>query len=295
MNTPQNVGFIGLGMMGTPMTQCLKRAGFPLFLADADAARETALCAELSCTALTAENAASLDVLITMLPNSKIVESVLLGDKGEGWTSRLKPGAIIIDMSSSEPARSRDLAGKLKELGFDYLDAPVSGGVRKAKDGSLAILVGGQADVLAQCRNVLEAMGKSLLHIGPAGSGHAAKALNNYVSAAGLMATVEALHIAERFGIAPEAMADVLNASTGRSNTSENKVKQFMLNGSYASGFALQLMNKDLKIARALSEAVDYPMTFGVHCTDIWDAASQRSTPTTDHTEMYRLLGNESR
>ena len=246
MKSPKNIGFIGLGMMGTPMTQCLKRAGFALFLADADKARVETLSAELGATALNAENADTLDVLITMLPNSNIVESVLSGEEGKGWTAHLTKGTVVIDMSSSEPARSRDLASMLKKQGFEYLDAPVSGGVRKAKDGTLAILVGGEAAVLEQCRVVLDGMGKSVLHIGAAGSGHAAKALNNYVSAAGLMATVEALHIAERFGIAPEAMTDVLNASTGRSNTSENKVKQFMLNGSYGSGFALQLMNKDL-------------------------------------------------
>lgn len=295
MKSPQNIGFIGLGMMGTPMTHCLQRAGFSLFLADADPARVESLCSGLDAKALTKENAVGLDVLITMLPNSNIVESVLTGDTSHGWMQYLTRGTVVIDMSSSEPARSRDLAATLKEQGFDYLDAPVSGGVRKAKDGTLAILVGGEADVLERCRAVLDGMGKSVLHIGPAGSGHAAKALNNYVSAAGLMATVEALHIAKRFGIAPEAMTDVLNASTGRSNTSENKVKQFMLNGSYASGFALQLMNKDLKIARALSKAVDYPMTFGVHCTDIWDAASQLATPTTDHTEMYRLMEKAQR
>jgi len=198
-------------------------------------------------------------------------------------------------MSSSEPQRSQKLGAVLEERGLAYLDAPVSGGVKKAKEGTLAILVGGRAEVLARCQSVLEAMGKSILHIGGAGAGHAAKALNNYVSAAGLAATVEALHVAQRFGIEPGVMTDVLNASTGRSNTSENKVKQFMLSGTFASGFALQLMNKDLKIARALAQSVDYPMTLGVTCTTMWDEAAQRSTPATDHTEMYRLLDRDVR
>jgi 3-hydroxyisobutyrate dehydrogenase len=137
---------------------------------------------------------------------------------------------------------------------------------------------------------VLEAMGTSVLHIGPAGSGHAAKALNNFVSAAGLLATVEALHVAQRFGIAPEAMTDVLNASSGRSNTSENKVKQFMLSGSFASGFSLKLMDKDLGIAGALAESVDYPLGFGRHCIETWHAIAGEVGPAADHTEMYRLL-----
>jgi 3-hydroxyisobutyrate dehydrogenase len=290
---PQRIGFIGLGMMGTPMAQCLSKGGFELFLADADAARTDALILELGAARLEPGNASTLDALITMLPNSNIVESVLLDGDVKAWARLLPKGAVVIDMSSSEPERSRKLGATLGKLDLDYLDAPVSGGVKKAKDGTLAILAGGDAAVLERCKPLLEAMGKSVLHIGAAGSGHAAKALNNYVSAAGLMATVEALHIAERFGIDPASMTDVLNASTGRSNTSENKVKQFMLSGSYGSGFALQLMNKDLKIARVLSEAVGYPMKLGVTCTTIWDEVSQRSTPTTDHTEMYRLLANE--
>lgn len=290
MTPLQKIGFVGLGMMGTPMVACLARAGFAPYLADADAARVDALVAQHSARRLDAGNVGELDALITMLPNSDIVERVVLGEDGPAWARHLRAGAVVIDMSSSEPARSRALGHTLGGLGIDYLDAPVSGGVKKAVDGTLAILCGGEAAVLARCRPVLETMGKSVLHIGPAGSGHAAKALNNYVSAAGLMATVEALHIAERFGIDPAAMTDVLNASTGRSNTSENKVRQFMLNGAFSSGFALQLMNKDLKIARALSESVDYPMPLGATCTRVWDEVSQQATPATDHTEMYRLL-----
>jgi 3-hydroxyisobutyrate dehydrogenase len=329
---PQRIGFIGLGMMGDPMSRCLAKGGYTLFLHDADLARAESLRKELNAQPLTEDSAATLDALITMLPNSAIVESVLLGtgagnggaggsnagsggtgnggDSGTrggsagggadaaaaaGWARRLKPGAIVIDMSSSEPARSRDLGATLHGMGLSYLDAPVSGGVKRARDGSLAILVGGEAAILQRCMPLLGAMGKSILHIGGAGAGHAAKALNNYVSAAGLMATVEALHVAARFGIDPAVMTDVLNASTGRSNTSENKVKQFMLNGSYASGFAMQLMNKDLKIAHALAEKVGYPLRVGDTVAAVWDQISGDATPATDHTEMYRMLDPEAR
>jgi 3-hydroxyisobutyrate dehydrogenase len=292
------MGFIGLGMMGAPMVQCLCGAGFDLFIDDADAARADTLAAQTGAQRLSGENAASLDALITMLPNSAIVEAVLLGNPGnggttheaDGWAAKLPKGAVVIDMSSSEPERSRELGRTLEARGLAYLDAPVSGGVKRAKDGTLAILVGGNAQVLARCKALLDAMGTSVLHIGAAGAGHAAKALNNYVSAAGLAATVEALQVASRFGIEPAVMTDVLNASSGRSNTSENKVKQFMLSGTFASGFALQLMNKDLKIARALAQAVGHPLTFGATCVDVWDKAAQQSIPATDHTELYRLL-----
>lgn len=285
----QRIGFIGLGMMGTPMAHCLAKAGFTLFVADADAAKVTALAGVSA--PLTPDNVASLDALITMLPNSAIVEEALLG--AAAWARRLPRGAVVLDMSSSEPERSRRLGTTLAGLGLDYLDAPVSGGVSRAQTGKLAILVGGEAAVLERCRALLQAMGSSVLHIGAAGAGHAAKALNNYVSAAGLVATVEALHVGERFGIDPAVMTAVLNASSGRSNTSENKVKQFMLSGTYASGFALQLMNKDLKIAHALADSVGYPMRLGTTCVAMWDEAARRSTPATDHTEMYRLLADE--
>ncbi|BFG78983.1 NAD(P)-dependent oxidoreductase [Paraburkholderia terrae] len=294
MTQKKRIGFIGLGMMGAPMVQCLVNAGFDLYIDDADSARADTLATQAGAQRLTRDNAASLEALITMLPNSAIVESVLLGGGAEGWASRLAKGAVVIDMSSSEPERSRKLGAVLDERGLAYLDAPVSGGVKKAKEGTLAILVGGRAEVLAQCMPVLEAMGKSILHIGGAGSGHAAKALNNYVSAAGLAATVEALLVAQRFGIEPDVMTDVLNASSGRSNTSENKVKQFMLSGTFASGFALQLMNKDLKIAHALAQSVGYPMTLGDTVTAVWGEAARRSTPATDHTEMYRLLDRDA-
>ena len=294
MTQKKRIGFIGLGMMGAPMVQCLVNAGFALYIDDADSARADTLATQTGTQRLTRDNAASLDVLITMLPNSAIVEGVLLGGGNDGWASRLAKGAVVIDMSSSEPERSRKLGSMLEERGLAYLDAPVSGGVKKAKEGTLAILVGGRSEVLTQCMPVLEAMGKSILHIGGAGSGHAAKALNNYVSAAGLAATVEALLVAQRFGIEPDVMTDVLNASSGRSNTSENKVKQFMLSGTFASGFALQLMNKDLKIAHALAQSVGYPMTLGDTVTAVWGEAAQRSTPATDHTEMYRLLDRDA-
>jgi 3-hydroxyisobutyrate dehydrogenase len=301
MDTPWRIGFVGVGMMGAPMARCLLRAGYELFIADTEAARVAAFTDGGEAHTLEPRNAARLDVLITMLPNSQIVERALLGgDPSEsgaasaaGWAKHLPPGALVIDMSSSEPARSRQLAVTLSQLGLAYLDAPVSGGVRKAQTGSLAILVGGEAGVLERCRPVLRAMGTSVLHVGTAGAGHAAKALNNYVSAAGLVAAVEALHVAARFGIAPAVMTEVLNASTGRNNTTENKVSQFMLSGTFASGFTLQLMLKDLKTAYALARAVGYPMSFGAVCTAVWEEAGRRGTPTSDHTEMYRLLADE--
>jgi 3-hydroxyisobutyrate dehydrogenase len=285
----KTIGFIGLGMMGAPMCACIAKAGFRLFVADADPQRVAAICEQASATPLTPANAGEVDALITMLPNSAIVESVLLRD---GWAACLRQGALVIDMSSSEPMRSRALGAALQVRGLNYLDAPVSGGVKRAESGSLAILVGGEEPVLQTAMPVLQAMGGSVLHIGAAGSGHAAKALNNFVSACGLMVTIEALHVARRFGIEPAVMTDVLNASTGRSNTSENKVKQFMLSGSFASGFALALMDKDLTIAKSLADEVGYPLDFGKHGIETWHRVAKAAPPSADHTEMYRFLAD---
>lgn len=295
---PRRIGFVGVGVMGLPMARCLHRAGFELLVADTDAARERQLTDAGEAGRLTPENAGGLEALITMLPNSQIVERALLGEGAEehtapGWAQRLPRGAVVIDMSSSEPARSRQLGATLARLGLAYLDAPVSGGVRKAQAGTLAILVGGEAALLERCQALLRAMGASVLHVGAAGAGHAAKALNNYVSATGLVATVEALHVAARFGIAPAVMTEVLNASTGRNNTTENKVSQFMLSGTFASGFTLQLMTKDLRTASALAYTVDYPLRLGSTCVALWEEAARCCAPTTDHTEMYRLLADE--
>jgi 3-hydroxyisobutyrate dehydrogenase len=285
--------FIGLGMMGTPMAARLAQAGYPLSVADADAKRAAQFAAEhaVSAVALGDSALAEVDVVITMLPNSAIVESVLLGEDGKGGLlPQLRPGACVIDMSSSEPLRSRVLAATLAARGVQFLDAPVSGGVKRAIDGSLAIIVGGDAAVFEAQRELLAHMGKSLFHVGPAGAGHAVKALNNYVSAAGLVATVEALRVGERFGVDPGAITDVLNASSGSNNTTQNKVKQFMLNGAFNSGFSLQLMAKDLGIAMQLGRDLDYPMPLGDETLALWANAAKSLDRVADHTEMYRLL-----
>ena len=253
MDTPlARVGFVGIGKMGAPMAARLHAAGHPLMVHDqraasaqgfADAHRGTAL-------ARTPADLATCDVVITMLPDSAAVEAVVLpSEPADGLIAVLRKGSLVIDMSSSAPLRTRALAARLAEAGLDFLDAPVSGGVKRALDGTLAIMVGGDAAVFESQRALLGCMGRTITHVGPAGAGHAMKALNNYVSAAGLVATVEALHAGRRFGLDPALMTDVLNGSTGRNNTTENKVKAFMLSGRYDSGFALALMAKDLGIA----------------------------------------------
>jgi 3-hydroxyisobutyrate dehydrogenase len=284
-----SICFIGLGMMGYPMASLLSKAGYPLMASDADAARAARFCSEHEARAVVLPGDAGLlesaDVVITMLPDSDIVERVL-----DGVIAHLAPGATVIDMSSSEPVRSRALAGRLAAAGMRFLDAPVSGGMKRAVDGSLAIMAGGDKATYDEHLDLLRHMGKTLFHVGGPGAGHAMKALNNYVSAAGLVAAVEALHVGRRFGLDPAVMTDVLNASTGRNNSTENKVRQFMLNGRFDSAFSLQLMGKDLGIAMQLGREVGFPMALGDECLDVWKTAIRTAGGPADHTEMYRLL-----
>jgi 3-hydroxyisobutyrate dehydrogenase len=253
------IGFVGLGNMGAPMVRCLAKAGHKVLVYDARAGVAAGLAAEPATKkkVTAAESLAAVGeaatIVITMLPDSKIVRLVALGDKKKpGVAAHMKRGGIIIDMSSSYPLDTRKLADKLAPQGIAVIDAPVSGGVGKAVTGTLAIMVGGEAAAVDQVGSMLAAMG-TVHRTGALGSGHAIKALNNYVSAAGLIATCEALLVAEKFGLAPATVIDVINASTGRNNTTENKAAKYLIPRSYTSGFALALMEKDVGMAQSLA------------------------------------------
>lgn len=286
----QTIGFVGLGMMGRPMAARLHAAGYRLAVHDLSPEARAAFVADYPGTidAVGLDGLAGASIVVLMLPNSDVVDVTVLG--AGGLASVLDSGATIIDMSSSEPLRSQALAKAIAGRGIGFLDAPVSGGVRRAVDGSLAIMCGGDAALFEASKSVLAAMGRAITHVGPVGAGHAMKALNNYVSAAGLVATVEALHVGARFGLDPDVMTDVLNGSTGRNNTTEVKVKTFMLSGKFDSGFALRLMAKDLGIAMGLGGAIGEPMRLGDEVLAIWRDAAQALPASADHTEMYRFL-----
>jgi len=197
------------------------------------------------------------DAVITMLPDGHAVRAVTLDV--EGLLAGFAPGAVLIDMSSSSPVGTRELGERLAARDVRMIDAPVSGGVRKAEDATLAIMVGGEVQTIERCNPVLEAMGKQIFLTGALGSGHAMKALNNYVSAAGLAAAVEAVLAAARFGLDPGKVVDVLNASTGMNNSTLNKFHRFILSRAFDSGFSLDLMVKDLKTALEVAHSSGTP------------------------------------
>jgi 3-hydroxyisobutyrate dehydrogenase len=283
----QHIGFIGLGMMGRPMAHRLHQAGFGLAVHDANPQTEAAFLNDHPGTvaAVGAETCAERDAIVTMLPNSDAVEEAL-----SRVTPHLQPGTVVIDMSSSDPNRTRELARRLAGREIVLIDAPVSGGVKKAAAGTLAIMVGGDAAAHERSRKLLEAMGSNITHVGPSGAGHALKALNNYVSLAGLIATAEAVHVGQAFGIAPATVVDVINASTGRNNTTENKAHQYMLSRTFDSGFSLALAAKDVGIAAALGPSLGQPMVLAQQVQRMASDASSRLGPNADHTELFRYL-----
>jgi 3-hydroxyisobutyrate dehydrogenase len=254
------------------MARCLAKAEHPVMLYDTRPEVVAPLTAESNLFTAAPDLAtlgAECRTIITMLPDSKIVKLATFGADGRGgFASRAARGSVVIDMSSSYPIDTQRLGAELAEKGIPLVDAPVSGGVPKAISGTLAIMTGGKAEDIDRVEPVLKAMG-TVHRTGPLGSGHAMKALNNYVSAAGLVATAEALVIGQKFGLDGAVMTKVLNASTGRNNTTENKVERYMLNHAFNSGFALALMDKDVGMANRLAgelgiEAVELGFVSGL-------------------------------
>jgi 3-hydroxyisobutyrate dehydrogenase len=283
------IGFIGLGAMGEPMAARVAGAGFPLMIFDADKDRTLRIATELEAKAATSpeEIGAWADIVVTMLPDSKIVETVLFGETGVLKT--LSSGKIIVEMSSGVPNMTRAFAERAAGKDIRLCDAPVSGGVPRARTGDLAIMLGGDSAVLDHVRPVLEAMGSSLVHVGDVGSAHAMKALNNLVSAGGFLIGIEALLIGSRFGLSPEIMVDVLNASTGMNNSTQKKFKQFVLSRKFDAGFGLDLMVKDLGIALGVATETDTTTPFASLCLEMWASAQKVLGRGQDHTAVARF------
>ncbi|MCO5162667.1 MAG: NAD(P)-dependent oxidoreductase [Mesorhizobium sp.] len=289
MQETPRIGFIGLGAMGEPMVARLAAAGYALAVYDADPARTAAVAAATGARAAATpkDTASTSDILVTMLPSSAIVEKVLGGD--DGALAGLAEGALIVDMSSGVPDVTRTLAGKVAERRIAMIDAPVSGGVSRARTGELAIMVGGDTAAVDRAEPVLKAMGTSIVRTGPIGSAHAMKALNNLVSAGGFLIGIEALLIGQKFGLDPALMVDVLNVSTGMNNSTQKKFKQFVLSRKFDAGFGLDLMVKDLGIALGVASATSTPAPFSSLCLDMWANAQKVLGPGQDHTAVAKF------
>jgi 3-hydroxyisobutyrate dehydrogenase len=281
------IGLIGVGKMGAAMGKRLAQAGRELHLYDVDAAAAEALVPSGRVTAHGSLDAvaAAAGVVVLMLPNSDVVDSVV----DDGLFAALRSGDTVVDMGSSEPQRTRRLATRASELGIELLDAPVSGGVPAAVAGTLTIMVGGPAAALERVRPTLELLGSRIVHVGDHGAGHAVKALNNLMSATHLLVTSEAMHAAAAFGLDLRVVLDVVNTSSGRSGSTDNKWPNFVLPGTFDSGFSLDLMVKDMRIALGVAEAGGVAAPLSLQALELWEHAAATLPPGADHTEIARL------
>ncbi len=289
-NARPQIGFIGVGNMGWPMAACLVRAGYSVHVNDARREVANNFVQQIGGTApdTLRQLAGASDVVVTMLPTSAIVEHVLSsGD--DNVLASMKPGTVVIEMSSGVPSVTQELGEQVRALGGHMIDAPVSGGVPRAKTGELAIMVGGDAAVIDRVMPVLSAMGTSVLRTGGVGTGQAMKALNNLVSAGGFLIGIEALLIGQRFGLDAAVMVDVLNAATGMNNSTQKKFKQFVLSRKFNAGFTMGLLAKDLSIALQVGRETATPAPVSALCKELVVAAQIMFGSDADHTEMARL------
>jgi 3-hydroxyisobutyrate dehydrogenase len=193
----------------------------------------------------------------------------------------------VIDMSSADPVGTRQTHADLAKRGLAFVDAPVSGGVPRATDGSLAIMIGGDAAAVAAAKPLLSKMGTRLFEVGGPGNGHAMKALNNFVAGTGFIAVAEAVLVGKSFGLDPSVMIDVMNVSTGKNFNTENVVKQHVISRQFASGFALGLLAKDVKIAADLAAAIDVESPLSRLSAALLGEARDRVGSEKDHTLAY--------
>jgi 3-hydroxyisobutyrate dehydrogenase len=286
MSESVRIGFIGIGNMGTPMAANLVRAGHAVTAYDVAAERARSFATEHSARAT--ESLAALgknaDVIITMLPTGREVRHVLLDAERGALTANLKRGSIVIDMSSADPVGTRSLGAELSARGIALVDAPVSGGVVRAKDASLTIMIGGEPQAIAAVKPILAAMGQKLFEVGSLGCGHAMKALNNFLAGTSFAAATEAVNVGRQFGLDPAVMMDVISVSTGRSFATEMMIKQHVLSGIFGTGFALGLMAKDVKIAADLADQIGIEAPVVQLVSELWTGARDAVGAEHDHT-----------
>jgi len=285
------IGFVGVGNMGWPMAARLVGAGFTVHVNDSRREVADNFVQQVGGDApdTLREVAARSEVVVTVLPTSAIVANVL--QEGEdNIFAGMRPGTVVIEMSSGVPTVTQGLAERVASLGGHMIDAPVSGGVPRARTGELAIMAGGEAAVIERVTPVLRAMGTQVLRTGAVGSGQAVKALNNLVSTGGFLIGVEALLIGQRFGLDPAVMVDVLNAATGMNNSTQKKFKQFVLSRRFDAGFTMGLLHKDLSIALGLGQETATPAPLSALCKELVAAALATLGQDADHTEMARVL-----
>ena len=287
------IGFIGLGVMGRPMARHLAMAGYRLGVYDRERAAADLFAGSVE-QVQTLESprqvAAFSDIVITMLPTGRDVQEVITGK--DGLTEGYRPGSVHLDTSSAEPWITIESARILGERGVAMVDAPVSGAEPGALRAELVFMIGGDKKDVARVTPLLQVMGKQQFYLGPVGSGHTMKCINNLITACCFMATTEGLVLGKRLGLDPSAMNDVLNASTGMSWNSLNHFKQRIFTRRFDDHFRLGLMVKDIGIAMKLAGDQALPLPLAGLTQKLWNAADEASPPDSSISEMVRWVEN---
>ncbi|HEY8509003.1 MAG TPA: NAD(P)-dependent oxidoreductase [Steroidobacteraceae bacterium] len=286
-----DIGFIGLGVMGEPMAGHIARAGYRLSVYDVNPAGCERLARAYSSVQIAQspkQVAEASEIVVCMLPSGRYVREVALGDSGliHGFRS----GSILLDTSSCEPWITVETARALAEKGVGMVDAPVSGAQIGAIKAELVFMVGGDDAALGRVRPLLEVMGKQIFHLGPVGSGHAMKCINNLITATTFLATAEGLTIGKKFGLDPEVMTDVLNVSTGGSWVARTHIKQRITNRKFDDPFKLGLMVKDIEIAMRLAADLKLPLQLSRLNQQLWSEARQLEGEEASVSNLVRWL-----
>lgn len=250
------IGLIGLGIMGKPMAKNLLKAGYDLTVSDLNQASVDEIVAAGAKAATNAEIGETCDVVLTMVPNSPQVKAVMLGE--DGVAAHMKPGSVFIDMSSINPVASKEIAAELAKRGIEMLDAPVSGGEPKAIDGTLSFMVGGKQEVFDQYKDILGAMGTSVVRCGDVGAGNTTKLANQIIVACNIQALSEALTLAKMAGVDPELVFQAIRGGLAGS-TVMNAKAPMMIEGNDKPGFKIDLHIKDLNNALDCAHTVVPP------------------------------------
>ncbi|NLA66242.1 MAG: NAD(P)-dependent oxidoreductase, partial [Leucobacter sp.] len=255
------IGFVGLGNMGVPMVRRLLSGGFQVQGYDVNPEQGAALEGEAGYTRVGSieQLVTGARMLILMVPNSAIVEAVLLGSGMLDAVREHAPECIVVDMSSSKPAETVRMGEEAASRNVRFIDAPVSGGVPGATEGTLSVMVGGPAELDAIVRPALDRIGSNVVHAGAIGAGHALKAINNLLSGASFIASAEAMVIGQKFGLDPQVMSDAINGSSGRSWSTMLKWPRYVIPRQFNSGFTLGLHLKDIRIATELADQLGVP------------------------------------
>ena len=285
-----NTAFLGLGAIGKPMAARIVAAGLPLAVWNRTAERAESFAKETGARFATtpADAARDADVVITCFSTSPDVYSIL--DGPDGLIAGLKAGAVLVDCTSGDPATSKQIAARLAEHGVGFLDAPVSGGTSGAQNGTLTVMVGGDAAVLERVHSVLGAFGQKIVHCGDVGAGDTVKAVNQAFLAIHLLSAAEGLATLTKEGVDPRKALEVINASSGRSNSSMNLIPERVLTRAFPRTFKLALLEKDIGIAAGLARDNKVPAPVTQLTADVFRIARGELGELADHVEIVKLV-----